>query len=38
MHNGLTHPKIIQLLDVYIDIEREITYMILEYADSGTLF
>jgi serine/threonine protein kinase len=38
MHNGLSHPKIIKLLDVHIDTEREITYMILEYADGGTLF
>lgn len=38
MHNGLSHPKIIKLIDVYIDVEREITYMILEYADGGTLF
>jgi serine/threonine protein kinase len=38
MHNGLSHPKIIKLIDVYIDIDREITYMILEYADGGTLF
>jgi hypothetical protein len=29
MHNGLAHPKIIKLIDVYIDIERQITYMIL---------
>jgi serine/threonine protein kinase len=38
MHYGLSHPKIIKLLDVDIDNEREITYMILEYADGGTLF
>ena len=38
MHYGLAHPKIIKLIDVHIDTEREITYMILEYADGGTLF
>jgi serine/threonine protein kinase len=38
MHYGLSHPKIIKLIDVHIDTEREITYMILEYADGGTLF
>lgn len=38
MHNGLSHPKIIKLIDVHIDTEREITYMVLEYADGGTLF
>ena len=34
----LYHPSIIQLLGHYIDRERETTYMILEYADGGTLF
>lgn len=29
MHYGLSHPKIIKLLDVHIDSEREITYMML---------
>lgn len=29
MHDGLAHNKIIKLIDVYIDIDREITYMIL---------
>lgn len=38
MHNGLSHNKIIKLIDVYVDTDREITYMILEYADGGTLF
>lgn len=38
MHYGLSHPKIIKLLDVHIDSEREITYMILEYAEGGTLY
>jgi serine/threonine protein kinase len=38
MHYGLSHPKIIQLLDVHIDSEREITYMMLEYAEGGTLY
>lgn len=37
-HQELYHPNIIQLLGHYIDKEREITYMILEYADGGTLF
>lgn len=37
-HHKLSHPNIIQLLDSTIDPEREITYMILEYADGGTLF
>lgn len=38
MHYGLSHPKIIRLIDVHIDTEKEITYMILEYADGGTLY
>jgi len=38
MHNRLSHPNIIRLIDVHIDTEREITYMILEYAEAGTLF
>lgn len=38
MHYGLSHPKIIKLLDVHIDSEREITYMMLEYAEGGTLY
>lgn len=38
MHYGLSHPKIIKLMDVHIDTERQITYMILEYAECGTLF
>ena len=38
MHNSLYHPKIIRLIDVHIDMERAITYMVLEYADDGTLF
>ena len=38
MHYGLAHPKIIKLLDVHIDTEKEITYMILEYAEGGTLY
>lgn len=38
MHYGLAHPKIIKLLDVHIDSEREITYMMLEYAEGGTLY
>jgi len=38
MHYGLSHPRIIKLMDVYIDTEREITYMMLEYAEGGTLF
>ena len=37
-HNQLYHPNIIQLLGHFIDREKETTYMILEYADGGTLF
>ena len=37
-HNQLAHPNIIQLLGHFIDREKETTYMILEYADGGTLF
>ena len=38
MHYGLSHPKVIRLIDIHIDSQREITYMIMEYADKGTLF
>jgi serine/threonine protein kinase len=38
MHDRLNHPKIIELLACHVDIERQMTYMILEYADEGTLF
>ena len=38
MHYGLSHPKIIKLIDMHIDTEREITYLIMEYADGGTLY
>lgn len=37
-HNQLYHPNVIQLLGHYIDRDRQTTYMILEYADGGTLF
>lgn len=37
-HNKLYHPNVITLLAHYIDRERQTTYMILEYADGGTLF
>lgn len=29
MHDGLSHQKIIKLIDVHLDIERSITYMVL---------
>ena len=38
MHYGLSHPKIIKLLDMHIDTSKEITYLIMEYADGGTLY
>ena len=38
MHYGLSHPKVIRLIDIHIDSQREITYMIMEYADKGTLY
>jgi serine/threonine protein kinase len=38
MHKKLNHPNIIKLIDVHIDKDRQITYMILEYADGGNLF
>ena len=38
MHHKLCHSKIIRLIDVYLDNEKEITYMILEYAEEGTLY
>ena len=28
----------IRLIDMHIDTQREITYMIMEYADGGTLY
>jgi len=38
MHCRLSHPKIIQLIDIHIDLAKEITYMVLEYAEEGTLY
>lgn len=32
------HPSIIKLLNYYYEKEKHITYMVLEYADGGTLF
>lgn len=37
-HNQLYHPNVIQLLGHSIDREKQTTYMVLEYADGGTLF
>ena len=37
-HNQLYHPNVITRLAHYIDREKQVTYMILEYADGGTLF
>jgi serine/threonine protein kinase len=37
-HTTLSHPNVIKLLGHYIDRERQTTYMVLEYADGGTLF
>lgn len=34
----LNHPNIIKLLDYEIDEKNDCTYLILEYAENGTLF
>lgn len=38
LHRRLDHPSIIKLLNYYYEKEKNITYMVLEYADGGTLF
>jgi serine/threonine protein kinase len=38
MHKKLEHPNIVRLLNYYVEKERNITYMVLEYADGGSLF
>jgi len=34
----LNHPNLIKMLDYYFDKKQECTYIILEYAEHGTLF
>lgn len=38
MHRQLDHPNIVQLLNYYYEPERNVTYMVLEYINGGTLF
>lgn len=38
IHLKLNHPNIIRMLDHYFDEKHECTYIILEYAENGTLF
>jgi serine/threonine protein kinase len=38
MHKKLEHPNIIRLLNYYFEKDRNVTYMVLEYADGGSLF
>jgi serine/threonine protein kinase len=38
IHLKLNHPNIIKMLDYSFDEKKEITYIILEYAENGTLF
>lgn len=38
MHKKLEHHNIVRLLNYYMEKERNITYMVLEYVDGGSLF
>lgn len=38
LHKRFDHPNIIKLLNFYYEEKKHITYMVLEYADGGTLF
>jgi serine/threonine protein kinase len=38
IHLQLSHPNIIKMLDYYFDDKQQCTYIILEYAENGTLF
>lgn len=38
MHKKLEHQNIVRLLNYYMEKERNITYMVLEYVDGGSLF
>jgi serine/threonine protein kinase len=38
MHKKLEHPNIVRLINYYFEKERNVTYMVLEYADGGSLF
>lgn len=38
VHMKLNHPNIIRMLDYYFDERQECTYIVLEYAENGTLF
>lgn len=37
LHPKLSHPNIISLIDIHFDIFKQITYLILEYAEEGPL-
>lgn len=38
VHIKLNHPNIIKMLDYHFDEKQECTYIVLEYAENGTLF
>lgn len=38
VHKRFDHPNIIKLMNFYYEEKKNITYMVLEYADGGTLF
>lgn len=38
MHKKLEHPNIVRLINYYFEKDRNVTYMVLEYADGGSLF
>lgn len=38
VHMKLNHPNIIKMLDFHFDEKNECTYIVLEYAENGTLF
>ena len=38
MHYQLSHPHIIKMIDFFFDEETTTSYLVLEYAQNGTLF